>query len=776
MTASGQLFILSLLGVFAAGLAAPSLHRVLGGRLGQVLALVPLAAFVFYGTLVPSVAAGGSLQVVLPWADSLGIPLAFFVDGLSLLFLLIISLVGVFVVLYASGYLQGSPGLGKFFLYLLAFMGAMLGIVSSDNLILLFIFWELTSITSFLLIGYYHKEAESRRSALQALLVTGAGGLAMLAGFLLLGSAAGTYEISEINALPAGTLSAHPAFSWILALILLGAFTKSAQFPFHFWLPNAMAAPAPVSSFLHSATMVKAGVFLLARLHPSLSEHAWWSGVVAPVGALTLLTGVFLGFGQTDLKKILAYTTLAVLGTLTMLLGIGTEAALKACLVYLLAHALYKAALFMSAGSVDHETGTREIDRISGLRRVMPLTTAGALIGALSMAGIPLLLGFVSKEYFYKALLGAEGPAFVWEAIGVGTSMILFALAGLAGVRPFFGALRATPKHAHEAPWTMWLGPLVLGALAIKFGTFPGWVGDHLISPAARAVVADPAFDAHLELWHGWNTALMLSILTVIGGGIVFLAAAGWRRSTVPLYRGLAAVGPERAYDAILAGVLGFAGWQTRVLQNGKLRNYILTVGGFATVLLLLLLPRSLAQLRLPEMLAPSTLGVAVCVLIMAAGVLACFARSRFAAILTLGVVGLGVAILFFLFSAPDLAMTQILVETLTVVLFVLAFHKLPMLRDFSSRAIKIRDAIVAGIFGAVMAALVMIAFSFHRPAAGPISEYMAANSLPLANGRNVVNVILVDFRALDTLGEITVLAVAALGVFAMLRLKAPKP
>jgi len=597
----------------------------------------------------------------------------------------------------------------------------------------------------------------------------------MLAGFILLGVTAGTSEISELNALPAGTLAAAPAFSWILGLILLGAFTKSAQFPFHFWLPNAMAAPAPVSSFLHSATMVKAGVFLLARLHPCLSAHELWVGIVAPVGAATLVTGVFLGLRQTDLKKILAYTTLAVLGTLTMLLGIGTELAIKACLVYLLAHALYKAALFMSAGSVDHETGTREIAELSGLRRTMPFTAAGAIVGALSMAGIPLLLGFVSKEYFYKALLDADGPLFLWEAIGVGTSMLLFALAVIAGIRPFLGPLKATPKHAHEAPWTMWIGPLMLGVLAIKFGAFPGWVGGHLITPASQAVVADASFHAHLKLWHGWNTALVLSIFTVVGGVLAYAAAPAWRRISSSLYRVLSAIGPETAYDRLLDGVLGFAKWQTRTLQNGKLRNYILTVGGFATVLLIFQIVRVPFEIDPARMSPPSLLGATVCGLIMAAGIFACFAKSRFTAILTLGVVGLGVAILFFLFSAPDLAMTQILVETLTVILFVLAFYKLPLLREFSSSAIKARDAIFAAVFGIVMAALVMIAFHVEQTA-GPISDYMSANSLPLANGRNVVNVILVDFRALDTLGEITVLAVAALGVFAMLRLRTPKP
>lgn len=766
---------LTIAAVFAAGFAAPALYRLLGNHVAKLLALVPLGAFLFYCSLVPSVARGDLIKTAIPWADSLGISLTFFIDGLSLLFLLVISLVGVFVVLYAGGYLHGSKSLGKFYLYLMGFMAAMLGIVSSDNLILLFIFWELTSITSFLLIGYYHTKADSRRAALQALLVTGAGGLAMLAGFILLSIAAGTPEISRILALPPRTVADSPLFPWILALILLGAFTKSAQFPFHFWLPNAMAAPAPVSSFLHSATMVKAGIFLLARLHPCLSAHELWSVIVAPVGAATLITGVFLAARETDLKKILAYTTLAVLGTLTMLLGIGSELAIKACLVYLIAHALYKAALFMSAGSVDHEAGTREVDHLSGLRHAMPFTAAGAFLGALSMAGIPLLLGFVSKEYFYKALLDAEGPAYLWEIIGVGTSMILFALAFITGVRPFFGARKPTPKPPHEAPWVMWVGPLVLGALALKFGLFPGWIGDHLISPAARAVLADSTFDAHLKLWHGLNTALFLSILTVAGGAAALAFAPRWRRATRSLNAVLDSVGPERLYDILLESLLSFAKWQTRILQNGKLRNYILTVGGFAVLLLVLVLPRHAIVLDFAKMSPPSLIGVTVCGLIASAAILSCFATSRFTVILTLGVVGLGVAILFFLFSSPDLAMTQILVETLTVVLFVLAFYKLPLLRDFSSRAIKIRDAILAAIFGALMSALVLIAFHFEQ-LARPISDYMSENSLTLANGRNVVNVILVDFRALDTLGEITVLAIAALGVYAMLSLKAPKP
>lgn len=756
--------------ILLAALAAPRLHAALGDRVGKVLALFPLGAFVYFCTLIPSVQQGGAVRGSLPWAEGLGISLSFFVDGLSLLFLLVISGIGTFIVLFAQGYLHGKKSLGKFFLYLLSFMAAMLGVVSADNIILLFIFWELTSITSFLLIGYYHEDATSRTSALQALLVTGAGGLAMLAGMILLGLGAGTFEISGLLAL-GSSVTELPGFTAILVLILLGAFTKSAQFPFHFWLPNAMAAPAPVSAFLHSATMVKAGVFLLARLHPCLSDHALWTPIVGPVGAVTMLTGVFLGMRETDLKRILAYTTLSVLGTLTMLLGIGTELAVKACMVYLLAHALYKAALFMTAGTVDHETGTRDIGVLSGLAKTMPFTAVGAVLGALSMAGVPLLFGFVSKEYFYKALLDAEGPPYVWEALGVGASMVLVALAAAAGLRPYFGKPAETPKHAHEAPWLMWIGPVVLGVLALATGFLPAIAGSMLITPAASSVLAVPDYVAKLELWHGWNTALFLSLLTLLVGAGIFLAAPTWRRLAAPLYAGLTAIGPQRIYFLILDGVLGFAAWQTRVLQNGRLRNYIITVGGFAFLLVVWLLPQNDLQFNFEGMVPPTVMPVTVCVLIILAGLFACFAKSRFSAILVLGVVGLGVAMLFFIFSAPDLAMTQILVETLTVLLFVLAFYKLPTLREFSGVPTRVRDAVLAGGFGLMMTILVLVAFH-TQPAYPPISEYMGETSYPVAHGRNVVNVILVDFRALDTMGEITVLAIAALGILAMIKLR----
>lgn len=766
----GHLLITSIAGIFAAAFLAPALHRLLGARSGVVLAFAPLAAFVEFASLAPAIAAGNPIAFGWDWAPALGIRLSFFADGLSLLFLLIISGVGTFVTCYAGGYLHGKSDLGRFYLYLLGFMGAMLGIVVSDSLVLLFVFWELTSISSYLLIGYYCEKEASRKAALQALLVTGGGGLAMLAGILLIGRVTGTYEISKLLALPHGELASHALFPAILVLLLLGAFTKSAQFPFSFWLPNAMEAPAPVSAYLHSATMVKAGVFLLARLHPCLAPSPLWTSIVAPVGAITMLLGVFLALGQSDAKRILAYTTVAVLGTLTMLLGLGTELAVKACMAYLLAHALYKAALFMAVGSVDHAAGTRDVGVLGGLFRLMPFTAAAACLGALSMAGLPFLVGFVSKEYFYKALLDAPGPRGLWETLGVTASVGLVALAATAGLKPFLGKLRPTPHAPHEVPWTMWIGPVLLGVLAVKFGLFPGWIGSHLLGPAAASVLGDPAFTANLKLWHGWTVALALSGLTVVLGGILYVVAPRIRACD-GLFRGSKRIGPERAYDALLAGTLRCAAWQTRALQSGYLRNYVLIVGGFTVVLVVWLLPRSPMIIDWGAMAAPGVLGITICAIMMAAGGMACLEKSRFSAILALGVVGFGVAVIYFLYGAPDLAMTQILVETLTLVLFVMAFQKLPLLKEFSRRPTKIRDAILAGGFGVVMTCLVLTALHFQQ-ARPPISHYMGENSLPMANGRNVVNVILVDFRALDTLGEITVLAVAALGVFAMLKLR----
>jgi multicomponent Na+:H+ antiporter subunit A len=403
----------------------------------------------------------------------------------------------------------------------------------------------------------------------------------------------------------------------------------------------------------------------------------------------------------------------------------------------------------------------------------MPITAAAALVGALSMAGIPLFLGFVSKEYFYKALLDADGPPFLWETLGVTASIAMFALAFTAGVRPFWGKPHGeTPKKPHEAPWTMWIGPLILGLAAIKFGVFPAWPGDYLIGPAVQAVAAN-SYVPDLKLWHGFTTALLLSGVTVVGG-VALAFASGHFRSATKIYAAFAAVGPERIYGFLLRALATVSTAQTRFLQSGSLRNYLLTIGGFTAALLLVRLPFTPFTINVSGMVTPSFLGLTTCGLIIAAAIATCLARNRFTAIVTLGVVGIGIAMLFFIYSAPDLAMTQILVETLTVVLFVLAFRQLPLMKPLSSKRTMRVDAVLAAGFGALMTTLILIAYQFD-PAKERISEFMGEQSYPAAYGRNVVNVILVDFRALDTLGEIVVLAIAALGIFAMLRLKTKK-
>lgn len=763
-------FAAFILSVFFFAACAPLIHRALGDRTGKVLAIVPLLLFSYFLTLLPEVSGCGGLLFSLGWVPVIDLNLNFFVDGLSLLFLLIISLIGTLVVLYAQAYLKGSAKLGRFYLALFIFMGAMLGVVSSDNILALFVFWELTSLSSYLLIGYYHEKEKSRKAALQALLVTGTGGIVMLAGLILLGNAVGTYSISEMIAINAGSILLESGYYLpVLICLLIGAFTKSAQFPFHFWLPNAMEAPAPVSSYLHSATMVKAGVFLLARLFPILAVDPLWFWIVTPIGALTLITGVWLGLGQSDLKKILAYTTVAVLGTLVLLLGIGTELAVKAAMAYLLAHALYKGALFMASGAVDHESGCREVEKLSGMRKVMPKTALGAGLAALSMCGIPLLLGFLSKEYFYKAILETEVWGLLWIIIAVGGSALMFALAVTAGIRPYWGRYIETPKHAHDGPWNLWLGPVLLGGLGLVFAFIPGWLSSGIIAPATRGVIGNPLMEVAPLVYPTYiDKALLLSILTVILGIGVFLLGKKLR-SAQGLYQKLAAVGPESIYFAKLNGMLATASWQTQLFQHGRLRYYVMTIALFAMALIALAAYPARHLFELPALTPIGIPEMMVCIVIIGATFLAMMVKSRLAAIAALGVVGLGIALLFLIFSAIDLALTQVLVETLAVILFVLAFFRLPKFTTFSPKSVIVRDALIATVFGIFMGGLALFAYGINF--FEPISAYFAEFSYTQAYGRNVVNVILVDFRAIDTLGELVVLAIAAVGVFALLKL-----
>ncbi|MEM1055557.1 MAG: putative monovalent cation/H+ antiporter subunit A [Bacteroidota bacterium] len=755
----------AVLALFGAAFAAPFLYRRLGDRAGAVLALVPAALFVYFAGRAGTVTGGETVRQSWAWVPSFDVSLAFTLDGLSLLFALLITGLGALILLYASGYLAGDDHQGRLYGFLLGFAGAMLGLVLSDNLIALFVFWELTSFTSYLLIGYKHGYEDSRASALQALLVTGAGGLALLAGLLLLGAMGGTFSLTEL-APQAEALTAHPLYAAAFVLLALGAITKSAQVPFHFWLPNAMAAPTPVSAFLHSATMVKAGVYLLARLDPILGGTTLWVWTLAPIGAATMLTGAVLALRRTDLKKILAYSTITALGTLVLLLGLSFEESVKAAVVFLLVHALYKAALFMLAGSVDHETGTRDVTKLGGLRDKMPWTSAAAILAGLSMAGLPPLFGFIGKELAYKAKLGFDAADIVLPGIALLANALTATAAAIVVIRTFFGAPTETPKPAHEAPWSMRIGPLVPALTGLMLGIVPA-LSAPLVDAAAGAILGKPV-DVKLTLWYGLGPALYLSIATVALGIGTYLA---WDRVRGFLANadGLMARGPEAGYRAALAGMVAFAGWSSRTLQHGRLTGYIATVLLTAVGLVIAALVRHAAAPVLPAWDAPLE-AVALAVLVAAAAIAVPLAKTRLAAVAILGASGFGLALLFLLAGAPDLAMTQLLVETLIVLVIVLVMRSLPAFSASApeSAARKARDAGIAVAVGATFTALALVVIAV--PLDRTLADALAAASVPEGFGRNVVNVILVDFRALDTLGEITVLAIAALGAAALVR------
>ena len=755
----------AILAGFISALAAPGLHRVGKRWSGLIIAMLPLGLLAFFIQYMPAIATGATFETDVSWVPDLGIRLAFRLDGLSQLFALIIIGIGVLVVIYASGYMAGHPYIGRFYLLLLAFLSSMLGLVLADNLLTLFIFWELTSITSYLLIGFENQKAEARSAALQAFLVTGGGGLAMLAGLVLLGMAGGTYRISELVNL-GGSLAEHAYFLPALLLIMLGAFTKSAQFPFHFWLPNAMAAPTPVSAYLHSATMVKAGIYLLARLYPIFSESAWWQAGVTGVGLVTMLAGAFMALNSSDLKRILAYSTVSSLGTMTMLLGIGSDGAAKAALVFLLAHALYKGALFMLAGAVDHETGTRDVDRLGGLRSHMPILAGFAGLAALSLAGLGPLLSFIGKELLFEAALAVQGTGWVLVPAAVFSSAVSVALAFIVVLRPFFGAFKPTPHPPHDPPVSLWFGPALLGSLGLIFGLLPQLAARYLAQPALRAVVNHPV-EIKLSLWHGLNLALGLSVIAIVLGMILYLGWNAWRKRVEDL-EPIMHWGPEAGYSWAIVALNWVATAQTRILQNGYLRYYLLTII-LATVTLVGSQLLQKGGLHWPEQLTEVNFSAAaLAILIVIAALAVVRSRSRLGAIAGMGVVGYSVALIFLQFGAPDLAMTQFLIESITVVLFVFAFYHLPRFGPLSPRGPRLVHAVVAIMVGTLMTGLVLSAVQINLFPS--ISEYFLKNSVSLAHGRNIVNVILVDFRGIDTLGEITVLAVAAIGVFGILK------
>jgi multicomponent Na+:H+ antiporter subunit A len=731
-----------------------------GGDRARILALIPAALTGYFTYAFWLVSIKGPFSVTGTWAPALNLSLSFRFDGLSTLFAILISGVGTLIVVYAGKYLEHHPYAGRFHVALLAFMGSMLGVVLSDNVIALFVFWELTGFTSYLLIGFEHERPEARRAATQALLVTGSGGLALLAAGLLLVDALDTPLLSDMAG--RGALTDHPQYLAIVPLIFLAAFTKSAQFPFHFWLPNAMQAPTPVSAYLHSATMVKAGVYLVARMTPLLGGTTMWTGTITVVATLTMTIGALRALVETDLKRVLAYSTISALGILMLLFGMGTPQAVAAGFAYLSAHACYKGALFLAAGAVEHETGTRDVALLGGLRRAMPLTAVGAALAAGSMAGIPLFGGFIAKEQFYESIGMSMFPG-MWNtalvSLAVAASMCLGAAGLVAGLAPFRGRTMPSPA-SHEAAPSLWLGPLVLGALGVVLGVLPALAA----GPIALAAESVTGFRSTLAagIWHGFTGTLLLSALTLAGSLILFT----WRARLWRL-RWPTVLQAERLYTFTLAGLDAASRRIAPSLQSASLRSYALTVVITAIALVSIALATGRA-LPPPRRWTPIQFHEAVLAALVVAGALsATMARSSMAAALSLGTVGYGVAVMYALLGAPDLAMTQFAVETLTVVIFVLVFYRLRGFGDLSSRLVRSRDAIVAVTAGALVTTLVL--FVGASGTTSRLAAYFSDAAPRLAHGLNVVNVILVDFRGFDTLGETTVLVTVAIGVRALL-------
>ena len=736
------------------------------GAVGVVPVVLAAGLFAWFCSFLGPISDGGAVRLAWDWVPSLGISLSFFIDGLSLTFALLISGIGALVLLYANTYLAGHPQFDRFALFLTSFMLAMLGLVLADNLITLFVFWELTTITSYLLIGFGHDTTKGRRSALQALFVTGAGALALLAGFILLGTTAGSFELSVILA-QGNALKAHALYLPILILILAGTFTKSAQFPFHFWLPNAMAAPTPVSAFLHSATMVKAGVYLMARLHPAFSGTDVWLWTLTIAGGFTAVFASLLALRQTDLKQALAYTTLVALGTLTLFLGQTSAYAMTAFATFLVVHSLYKAGLFLVVGCIDHGTGTREAEILGGLARAMPITALAAGLAALSMAGVPPFLGFIAKEFMYYG--GLETAASVPVVVGalLAANALMFAVAGVVAFRPFYSRPGGeTPVKPHEAPWQMLAGPVILSVAGLVFGLLPGLAQTYVVNPTVASFLGSTGAAKELKLWAGVNAPLILSAITIALGLAIYLLHRPLRALLVQA--DAASPNFDVGWDRFLVGLKALAAWQTRLIQPGVLRFYIFAT--FATVTVAIggtLLLRG----AVPEDLSfgdVSWKNVALMVLIIAGALLTAVTRSRITAMAALGVVGIGVAIVFIVFGAPDVAITQLLVETLVVVLVAVALLRLPMLDPGGTRDHRPWDAVLAALVGVITTYVLLSVLD--APLDRRLTDYFEVTSWPEAFGRNIVNVILVDFRALDTFGEIAVVVIAALSAYALLR------
>ncbi|GHB00184.1 monovalent cation/H+ antiporter subunit A [Modicisalibacter luteus] len=732
-----------------------------------ITAILPAVALALVATNIGDVLSGNVQHYSIPWIPALGLDFALRLDGLSLMFALLILGIGLLIILYTRFYLAAEDSMPRFYAYLMLFLTAMLGIVMADNLLLLWIFWELTSLSSFLLIGFWHTQSDARRGARVSLTVTAMGGLALLAGLLLLGQMVGSYDMQTVLD-SRDLIQQDERYVPVVLLILLGAFTKSAQFPFQFWLPQAMAAPTPVSAFLHSATMVKAGVFLLARLHPALAGSEIWLYLVGLTGLVTMIYGAYFALIKYDIKAILAYSTISHLGMITMLFGLDSRMATVAGLFHIINHALFKASLFMVAGIVDHECGTRDIRKLKGLRRYMPMTTVLATLGGASMAGVPLMNGYLSKEMMLTETLetGLLGGLFWLVPVLATLGSLISAAYALRFVRNIFfegspGTLEVTP---HEPPLLMRAPVLLMITLCVVIGLLPAITVTSLLHAAADAALAEPVPEFHLAIWHGFNLPLLMSAIALGGGVVLYLL----RKPLFDFQRQFTSLNTLSIYEVTVQGIVRAAQWSLDTLENGSLQRYML----WLVIAVLCLAGGSLVmtpslQGNLPQQPLDALLIAGAAITILAGLATASLHRRRLISLLMLSVVGLMVSLVFARFSAPDLALTQLAVEVVTMILLMLALFFLPQRTPKESSGLRVvRDVLLSAAFGGIVASL---NYAILTQPIDSISQFFLEHSVPGGGGHNVVNVILVDFRGFDTLGEITVLGIAGIGIFKLL-------
>ncbi|AYC29948.1 Na+/H+ antiporter subunit A [Paenisporosarcina cavernae] len=774
--------------------------KIPGIHTGWVVLIAPVVLFIYYCTYVPSISVGQTFTSQFNWIPSLDIAVVSYLDGLSLLFSLLITGIGTLVVFYSIFYLDRTrEKLHLFYVYLLLFMTAMLGVVQSDHMITLYMFWELTSISSFLLIGYWYKRERSRYGALKSMMITVFGGLMMFAAFLMLAEIGGTYSIRELIANANGMIESQ-LYLWALFLLLLGAFTKSAQFPFYIWLPDAMEAPTPVSAYLHSATMVKAGLYLVARFTPIFAFSEYWVWTVTSVGLFTMLWASFFAVKQTDLKGILAFSTVSQLGLIMSLLGAASFAfhvenpaetifkyAAFAAIFHLINHATFKGSLFMVAGIIDHEAGTRDIRKLGGLMSVMPISFTIAFIGTFSMAGIPPFNGFLSKEMFLTSILSIQEFSsfsmnqyfYLFLAIAWIGSIFTFVYSMYFVFHTFIGKRHQDllPKQPHEAPIGMLIAPAILAVLVVVIFFIPNIIGDTFIKPAVIAIqpflyTSPEEVPIHVAAWHGFKMEFWLTVGVIAIGFILFKLIPKWRRvyELVP-----DSVSLNAMYNLIMAFFETGVNKISSSYMRGSIRHYLhYMFYGFIVLVIGTLFLTNAFVLDITK-LSPIHLYEVILILVLFAGTLTILlAKSRLTSIIALGAVGYTVALFFVIFKAPDLALTQLVIETVSVALFLLAFYHLPKLNRHEKRIrFRIHNAIVAFGVGVTVTLVALAAQS--QKFVSSISSYYKETVYKEAGGENMVNVILVDYRGFDTLFEIAVLAIASLGIIGMIKLRLTK-